>query len=98
MNTVAMDRNTLNGLFANQKKLDDLFDSIFDDENYFISSSSSSSQPSNRHSTYDDERQFSYNVSNVKDSFVVKKRNPFYYLCPIVLEISIIYLVVTNLL
>jgi len=97
MNTVAMDRNTLNGLFDNQKKLDDLFDSIFDDENFFINASPSSSQTTTRHSSFATESQL-YGGSNVKESFVAINRNPLYYLFPIALEITVIYLLVTNLL
>lgn len=98
MNTVAMDRNTLNGLFDNQKKLDELFDSIFDDENFFINASPSSSQSASRYSNFDAEAQLSYGGSNVKESLVAINRNPFYYLFPIALEITVIYLLVTNLL
>lgn len=98
MNTVAMDRNTLNGLFDNQKKLDELFDSIFDDESFFISASTSSSQSASRYSTFEVESQFSYGRNNVRESLVTINRNPFYYLFPIALEITVIYLVVTNLL
>jgi hypothetical protein len=46
MYAATIDRHALNGLFDNQKKLDDLFDSIFDDDNYFISSTSSSQSES----------------------------------------------------
>jgi len=40
MYVTAIDKNALNGLFDNQKKLDDLFDSIFDEENFLFTSSS----------------------------------------------------------
>lgn len=97
MNTVALDRNTLNGLFDNQKKLDDLFDSIFDDDNFFINSSPASSQSKSRYPDFDAETQRLYG-GNVKGSSLAIKHNPFHYALPIVLEIAVIYLVVTNLL
>ena len=95
MSTVAIESNMLNGLFDNQKKLDELFDSIFDDDNYFISSSStsSSSQSGSRHSAYEVESQYS-----VKKSPLAIKQNPISYVLPIVLEIAAIYWIVTNLL
>ena len=99
MNTVAIDRNTLNDLFDNQKKMDELFDSIFDDDNYFINSSSSSSQAGSRRSTLDVESQSSYGGDSVKEPLLaIRKHNPYYFVLPIVLEIAAIYLIVTNLL
>ena len=98
MNTVAIDSNVLDGLFDNQKKLDDLFDSIFDDDNYYINSSSSSSDAGSRNSASDTGNQFSVSGSNVKKSPLTIKHNPFSYILPIVLEIAAIYLIVTNLL
>lgn len=97
MNTVAIDGNTLNGLFDNQKKLDELFDSIFGDESYFINSAPSSSQSESRHSAVDTDNQFSYG-GTLEKSFLAIKPNRLYYILPIVLEISVIYLAVTNLL
>lgn len=97
MSTVAIESNMLNGLFDNQKKLDELFDSIFDDDNYFISTTSSSSQSESRHSAYEVESQYSVS-SSVKKSPLAIKQNPLSYVLPIVLEIAAIYLIVTNLL
>ena len=45
MTTAAIDLNALNDLFENQNKLDDVFNSIFDDDS-FVSSSLSSSDHS----------------------------------------------------
>ena len=98
MNTVTMDRDILNGLFDNQKKLDELFDSIFDDDNYLINSSPSSSQSGSRPPASEVESQFSYTGGNVKELLLTIKHNPFFYVLPIVLEIAAIYLVVINLL
>lgn len=95
MYTAAIDGNTLNGLFDNQKKLDDLFDSIFDDDNYFISSTSSSSSVE---SHYCAERQFSPSQNGVTESLLMMKdRSPYFVLLPIVLEVAVIYFVIANL-
>lgn len=98
MNTVAIDSNMLNGLFDNQKKLDELFDSIFDDENYFINSSSTSYQTERRRPAADAERTFSVRGDNMRESSLAMKRNPLSYILPIVLEIAVIYLLATNIL
>lgn len=97
MNTVAIDRNTLNGLFDNQKKLDELFDSIFGDDNCFISISPTPSQSGSRYSDFDTKSHYSYG-GNLKESLLAIKPNRFYYAIPILLEIAVIYLAVTNLL
>lgn len=95
MNTVAIDSKALNSLFDNQKRLDDLFDSIFDDQNYLISASvySAPAQKSyvNRSSDNTDHR-----MTNFKQSRLAVNQNRFAYLIPILLEIAIIYWVVTN--
>ena len=99
MNTVAIDRKTLNGLFDNQKKLDDLFESIFDDDNLFANTPLVSAVAS-RHSTYDSERSHTYSSSD--DYYQSKsygmRSNPYFFLLPIGLEIAAIYLIVTNFL
>lgn len=97
MNTAPIDRNILNGLFDNQKKLDELFDSIFDDDN-FISSPSSSSQSASYYPTFDVDSQLSYSDGNVNGSSLSIKRNSYYYVLTVALEIAAIYLVVKNLL
>ncbi len=98
MNTVAIDSNTLNSLFDNQKKVDAMFDSIFDDNSYFIDISSPSYQAGSRESAFSVENRISYGNTDVKESLLAIKRNPLFYALPIVLEIAVIYLVVTNLL
>jgi hypothetical protein len=97
MNTIAIDSNALNNLFDNQKKLDDLFDSIFDDNSFFINSAPSS-QTVSRKSTVDIDRQITYGSGNVKESLLGIKHNTLFYMLPIVLEIALFYLAVTNLL
>ncbi|OAI14067.1 hypothetical protein A1359_01285 [Methylomonas lenta] len=95
MYTAAIDGNVLNGLFDNQKKLDDLFDSIFDDDNYFISSASSSSPTEKRYSA---ERQYSPSSSRVTEAlWEMKNRSPYFFMLPITLEVAVIYFVVANL-
>ncbi len=98
MNTIAIDRDMLNGLFDNQKKLDDLFDSIFDEDDYFINSSPSPSQSENLCPAFEVENQFSYSSGNIKELLLAIKQNHFFYLLPIIVEITVIYLVTKNLL
>jgi hypothetical protein len=98
MYTAAIDRNTLNGLFDNQKKLDDLFESIFDDDNYFISSVSSS-QSENLYATSAASRSFTPKQSRIKESLLtIKEQSPYFFVLPIIIELTAIYFVVTNLL
>lgn len=98
MNTITLDKNALNGLFDNQKKLDDLFDSIFDDDNYFISSAPSLTQPNTRRADLKVESQFSYTGGKLVESLDAMKHNSLYYVLPIALEMAVIYLVMTHLL
>lgn len=98
MSATIIDRNALNGLFDNQRKLDDLFDSIFDDDNYFISSASPS-PAGNRCAVSSAEASFASKQSKVKESLLtVKEQCPYFFMLPIVLEIAVIYFVVTNVL
>lgn len=100
MNSVSIDINTLNDLFDNQKKMDELFDSIFDDDNYFVdSSSSSSSKTVSSYSSYDEESPISYGNDSVKESHLaIRIQNPYYFILPVVLEIGAIYWIAANLL
>lgn len=100
MYATAIDRSALNGLFENQKKLDDLFDSIFDDDNYFISSvSPSQSERQSKHSAYSPSRNVTPKQSRITDSLLeIKERHPYVFILPIVLEIAAIYCVVVNFL
>ncbi len=95
MYTAAIDRHALNGLFDNQKKLDDLFNSIFDDDNYFISSTITSQPCTVPKAT----RKYTPKPSPVRDSLLrVKEQSPYFFILPIVLEIAAIYFVVAHLL
>ena len=95
MYAATIDRNALNGLFDNQKKLDDLFDSIFDDDNYFISSTITSQSYTVPNTT----RTYTPKPSPVRDSLLrVKEYSPYFFMLPIVLKIAAIYFVVAYLL
>lgn len=99
MNTIAIDKSTLNGLFDNQKKLDDLFDSIFDDDNYFITSSSPSTASSTNKDFRSEAESLSYYSSNSRQEASFNSRNSsISYLLPIGLEIGVIYLIAAYLL
>ena len=98
MSTVAIDSNVLNNLFDNQKKLDDLFDSVFDDDNYFISSVSSSPSE-NLYAVSSTTRSFAAKQSRVSESLLtIKEQHPYFFVLPVMLEIAAIYFVVTHLL
>jgi len=98
MYTAAIDGHALNGLFDNQKKLDELFDSIFDDENYFINSSApASSSTSSSYATYKRDRGFEPRQGGMVESLaLIFDHCPYFYLLPIVLEITAIYFIVAN--
>lgn len=100
MYTAAIDGHALNGLFDNQKKLDELFDSIFDDENYFISSAPSSLSPSKSgYAAYDEGSLSASRRGKLAGSLsIMKNQSPYFFLLPIVLEVAAIYFIVTNLL
>ena len=97
MSTVAMNREILNGLFDNQQKLDKLFNSIFDEDNFLINSSSSSTQSVCISPVYEAEKHFLSSGGNVKELLLAIKHNPYFYVLPIVLEMAVIYSVVINL-
>ncbi|OQW67950.1 MAG: hypothetical protein BVN35_20145 [Proteobacteria bacterium ST_bin11] len=99
MNAINLDRNALNGLFENQKKLDDLFDSIFDDDNFFISSAPASVQTPIHHPELKVEHPPpAYDRSKVIESLYTIKHHPLFFVLPITLELSVFYWVVTHLL
>lgn len=98
MSAAAIDTTVLNSLFDNQKRLDDMFDSVFDDNNYLINSVCSTL--SEHHcSSYNAERSHTPKPSPVSDSLLtIKEQYPYFFILPIVLEIAAIYVVVTQLL
>ncbi|MBS3954275.1 MAG: hypothetical protein KGZ88_15110 [Methylomicrobium sp.] len=100
MNTAAIDRETLDLLFHNQNKLDKLFDSVFDDEKYFIDFSAPSSQSvsmANNYAAFDPDSSFSYENSHIKDTFLAIKSMPLHYLLLIAFEFGSIYWLLTSL-
>lgn len=98
MYTATIDRNALSGLFDNQKKLDALFDSIFDDDNYFISSSSSS-QSDSHSAVYGGAERFPSKQNKAIDALLtIKSHSPYFVALPIVLEIALIWFVASNFL
>lgn len=97
MNTIAIDRNTLNGLFDNQKKLDDLFESIFDDDNLFANAPLVSTVV-HRQPAYEAERSYSYTEDYYQSKSYGLKSNPYFFLLPISLEMVAIYLIAINFL
>ncbi len=99
MNAITLDRNALNGLFENQKKLDDLFDSIFDDDNFFIGSTPSPAQAATCHLEFKKvEHPRADNGSKGIKSFYAIKHHPFFFVVPITLELTVLYFVITHLL
>ena len=97
MNTIAIDSHALNNLFDNQKKLDELFDSIFDDNSFFINSAPSTPTVSQK-STVDLACSVPYGAFSVQESLLGIKHKPYWYVLPIVFEIALFYLALTNLL
>jgi hypothetical protein len=96
MSAAAIDSNVLNNLFDNQKKLDDLFDSVFDDDNYFISSVSSS-QSENLYPASGALRSTTPEQGRIRESLLtIKGQCPYLFVLPLVLEIAAIYFVVAN--
>lgn len=96
MSTAAIDTHVLNSLFDNQQRLEDVFNSIFDDDSYFIGSdystaagtASSADAPS---------RSCPSKPNRVSDSWqTFNKRYHRFYLLPVVLEIAAIYWIVAH--
>jgi len=92
MTAAAIDLNTLNELFDNQKKLDDIFGSFFDDE--FLLSASSYDEPTPKKYTQPN-KQASYSVENPsvspEDEITFKSRSAISLIIPVLGEIAIIY-------
>jgi len=94
MTTIGIDRNILNDLLDNQKKLDDVFDSIFD-EDPFLDSSPTSAE----YAVFDDSQSpdtyVSFNDSDTTDG---KPTSTMQLIIPVALEIAVIYYGITYLL
>jgi len=90
MNTAAIDTNILNDLFDNQKKLDDVFDSIFDEDPFLDSFPSSASQ--NSYAVDNDYAYFNANVNvNEKTDNQTSTQSSLQLIMPVVLEIAVLY-------
>ncbi len=88
MTTAAIDIDTLNNLFDNQKKLDDIFNSMFDNDDTLIDSSvSHKAQTVELNAQVYDE--ITLNFDN--DLYEPQKRNIVYLIFPVVLEIAALY-------
>ncbi|WP_150047745.1 hypothetical protein [Methylomonas sp. GJ1] len=98
MSATAIDPLVLNSLFDNQKKLDDVFNSIFDNDDCFISSVYTA--PSEDcDSAYVANPSFPPKPGRIRGTLLsTRVRHPFFYLLPLVLEIAAIYWVVANVL
>lgn len=88
MTAAAIDLDVLNELFDNQKKLDDIFGSLFDDDSCL--SASSYDEPTLRRSDQQD-NQATYSKDNFADEFAQESRSTLSLVMPVVLEIAVIY-------
>jgi len=95
MTTSVIDINTLNDLFDNQQKLDDVFDSMFDEDPFLDSSPSSASQNS-----YTVDNDYAYFNANVNDKTGTQSttQSSLQLIMPVVLEIAVLYYGLTYLL
>jgi len=89
MTAAAIDLDTLNELFDNQKKLDDVFGSLFDDDSCL--SASSYDEPTPRRSDQKDNQATTYSKDNFADEFTQESRSTLSLVMPVVLEIAVIY-------
>jgi len=76
MTAAAIDVNILNDLFDNQKKLDDVFDSLFDDDSFI---------------TLDESTAIIESYTSFDDIVPQKSRSLTNIIIPVALEIAIIY-------
>ncbi len=88
MTAAAIDLDVLNELFDNQKKLDDIFGSLFDDDSCL--SASSYDEPTPRESDQKD-NQVTYSKDNFADEFTQESRSTLSLVMPVILEIAVIY-------
>jgi len=95
MTTASIDIATLDKLFDNQKKLDDIFDSIFDDDSFSncVMSDEPIIESRSSKKLYSEKDLMSYNGGNV---LAQKKRNISYLILPVILEIVVIYYAMMN--
>jgi len=90
--TTAIDVNALDSLFDNQKKLDDIFNSIFDDDlDSAISINIPSSTSYEQKSSLDIYATDDYSFSTGNEMLIQKKQSIPYFIIPVVLEIAALY-------
>ena len=90
MTSAAVDLDALNELFENQNKLDDIFNSIFDEDSFL-----SSSMLSNDHELESRDQKGSQDLNSNEDlsfnaedrTFVQIKKSITYFIMPVVVEI-----------
>ncbi|MDF1582384.1 MAG: hypothetical protein RQ733_08380 [Methyloprofundus sp.] len=88
MTAAAIDLDVLNELFDNQKKLDDIFGSLFDDDSFL--NVSSYDEPTPR-SSEKKSSQVSYSEDDYADEFTQGSRSILSLVMPVVMEIAVIY-------
>ncbi|NOQ14165.1 MAG: hypothetical protein GQ583_06770 [Methyloprofundus sp.] len=89
MTTAAIDIDVLDELFENQKKLDDVLNSFFDDDSFLSSSIPVDDNVSGSNSVED------FSLSSDDNILDQKSRNISYLIVPLILEIAAIYYGVT---
>lgn len=90
MTSPTIDLDTLNDLFENQKKPDDILSSFFDDDSALSTTLSNEQKSTNNLYSNDD---FSFNPT---DKTTVKtKQNIVYFVLPVVFEIAALYITVS---
>ncbi|MCK5122230.1 MAG: hypothetical protein KAQ91_09610 [Methylococcales bacterium] len=96
MTTATIDLDTLDKLFDNQKKLDDIFSSFFDDDDCFLDSPIPSHNNQALENSSQKNNQDIYSTENLSfhaedNYFIQKKRSVTSFLLPLVLEVAAIY-------
>lgn len=95
MNSTTIDASALNSLFDKQKKLDDIFSSMFEEDEFnFINNSVSNNDQVIESSSWDDDKS-PYNedlsINSRNDTLEQKKQSITHIVLPLVLEITAIY-------
>ncbi|NOQ16621.1 MAG: hypothetical protein GQ581_06140 [Methyloprofundus sp.] len=95
MTTAAIDIETLNELLDNQKKLDDIFSTAFDDDDFLKCSMACNKHESGKSSlaAHQNKRLLSNAGANV---LVQESKSKVYLVMPVLLEIATIYYCIAN--
>ncbi len=95
MTATAIDVDALNSLFDKQKKLDDIFSSMFEDEGSLFNNSTSNNEQSFKSNSWEDDQGFHFDedlsFDHRDETLVDKKKNIIYLALPLALEIAAIY-------